>query len=71
MQTIYQQAKQIQQELVEIRRHIHQNPEVGTELPHTKDFVKARLTEYGYEPQDIANSSVVATINGGTGRQQL
>lgn len=71
MQTIYQQAKQIQQELVEIRRHIHQNPEVGTELPHTKDFVKARLTEYGYEPQDIANSSVVATINGAQGGKTI
>ncbi len=71
MQTIYQQAKQMQQELVEIRRHIHQNPEVGTELPQTRDFVAAKLREYGYEPQPVANSSVVATLQGAKGGKTL
>lgn len=64
MQEIYQQAREMQPELVAIRRKIHQNPEVGTELPHTRDFVKEKLREYGYEPQEIANSSVVAQIEG-------
>ena len=70
MREIYQQARQMQTELVEVRRKIHQNPEVGTELPRTRDLVKEKLREYGYNPQDIANSSVVAKIegrkNGGT-----
>lgn len=64
MQTIDQQAKQMQPELVAIRRQIHRNPEVGTALPRTREFVKAKLAEYGFEPQDIANSSVVASISG-------
>ena len=50
--------------MVEIRREIHRNAEVGTQLPHTKALVKEKLMAYGYEPRDIANSSVVATISG-------
>lgn len=49
---------------MEIRREIHRNAEVGTQLPHTKALVKEKLMAYGYEPRDIANSSVVATISG-------
>lgn len=64
MNEIYQQAKVLQPELVEIRREIHRNAEVGTQLPHTKALVKEKLMAYGYEPRDIANSSVVATISG-------
>ena len=64
MSEIYQQAKVLQPELVEIRREIHRNAEVGTQLPHTKALVKEKLMAYGYEPRDIANSSVVATISG-------
>lgn len=64
MNEIYQQAKALQPELLKIRREIHQNAEIGTQLPHTKAIVKERLIAYGYDPQDIANSSVVATISG-------
>lgn len=64
MNEIYQQAGLLQTELVKIRRAIHQNAEVGTQLPHTKAFVKEKLRSYGYEPQEIANSSITATING-------
>ena len=64
MSEIYQQAKVLQSELVEIRREIHRNAEVGTQLPHTKALVKEKLIAYGYEPRDIANSSIVATISG-------
>ena len=43
----------LQTELVDIRRHLHRNPEVGMELPATKDFVWQKLVEYGYEPQMV------------------
>lgn len=64
MNEIYEQAKLLQSELVEIRREIHQNAEVGTHLQYTKAFVKEKLIAYGYEPRDIANSSIVTTISG-------
>ena len=35
----------LQTELVDIRRHLHRNPEVGMELPATKDFVWQKLVE--------------------------
>ena len=68
MNEIYQQAKLLQSELVKVRREIHQNAEVGTQLPHTKALVKEKLIAYGYEPRDIANSSVVATNHAASGR---
>ena len=44
-------------------RHIlHQNAEVGQQLPRTKAFVKEKLIQYGYCPQELAHSSLTATI---------
>lgn len=57
-------AKNIQQELTEIRRTLHQNPEVGPCLPQTKAFVRKKLKEYGYEPKEICESGIVATVQG-------
>ncbi len=64
MNEIYHDAALLQPELVAIRRTLHRNAEVGTRLPYTKAFVKKRLISYGYEPHDIANSSITATISG-------
>ena len=59
-------AENIKQELIDIRRTIHQNPEVGRSLPKTKSFVTEKLKEYGYEPEEICESGIVATIKGGS-----
>lgn len=62
-------AQEIKQEILADRRTIHQHPEVGTHLPITKAYVIKRLTELGYEPQEVCDSGVVATITGkDTGR---
>ena len=55
----------MQQELVEIRRHLHQNPEVGMDLPATKKFVWQKLVEYGYEPQACGQMGITCTIGQG------
>lgn len=57
-------AKNMQQELTEIRRTIHRNPEVGACLPQTKAFVIKKLKEYGYEPEEICESGIVAVVKG-------
>ena len=36
--------------MVRDRRHLHQHPEVGMDLPETCSYVMARLTEMGYQP---------------------
>lgn len=64
MNEICRDAALLQPELVAIRRTLHRNAEVGIHLQRTKAFVKERLISYGYEPHDIANNSIVATISG-------
>lgn len=55
----------LQEELVAIRRHLHQNPEVGMELPATKKFVWDKLVEYGYEPQACGSMGITCTVGQG------
>lgn len=55
----------LQTELVEIRRHLHQNSEVGMDLPATKDFVWQKLVEYGYEPLACGKMGITCTIGQG------
>lgn len=64
MNYILESAKKIQDELVQIRREIHANPEVGDQLPVTKKYVMNILQQYGYEPTEICESGIVATITG-------
>ena len=64
MNDFLKEAKQIKEELIEYRRTIHRNPEVGSDLPKTKTFVLNKLREFGYEPKEICESGIVATIEG-------
>ena len=64
MSTIFEEAKKLQEELVAIRRTIHKCPEVGPSLPKTKAFVMDKLKEFGYEPQEICESGIVAVLEG-------
>lgn len=64
MNEIFEEARKLQDELTDIRRTIHKCPEVGTTLPKTKAFVMEKLWEYGYEPEEICESGIVATIEG-------
>ena len=64
MNEIMNQAKAIQEELITIRRKLHSHPEVGEVLPKTKAYVIEKLKEYGYEPKEICESGIVATIKG-------
>lgn len=64
MKEILESAKLIKDEIVDIRRHIHKNPEVGPYLPKTTSYVMNKLREFGYEPEEICESCVVATIQG-------
>ncbi|AHM57981.1 putative hydrolase YxeP (plasmid) [Peptoclostridium acidaminophilum DSM 3953] len=64
MKRIVEEAKQLQQELVEYRRVLHQNPEISMDLPVTTAFVKDELKKMGYDTQEICQSGVVATAGG-------
>ena len=64
MENFIKQAKLIKEDLLDYRRTIHSNPEVGDKLPKTKTFVMDKLREFGYEPIEICESGIVATIEG-------
>lgn len=53
-------------EALEIRRHLHQNPEVGLYLPNTKAFVREKLESYGYEVRECGEG--LTTIIGKPGK---
>ena len=46
------------------RRYLHQNAEVGFDLPITTKYVMDRLQEIGLEPKEICKSGVTALIEG-------
>lgn len=64
MKKLVDEAKNLQEELVGFRRVLHQNPEIGMDLPVTTAFVKGELEKMGYEPQEICQSGILATVGG-------
>jgi hippurate hydrolase len=54
------------QDVVAIRRHLHQIPELGLSEFKTSDFVAEKLIEMGYEiTRGIAKTGIVATLTNG------
>ena len=47
MNKFMEQANLIKDDIVEFRRTIHKNPEVGDKLPKTKAYVMDKLKEFG------------------------
>ncbi|WP_321378730.1 M20 aminoacylase family protein [Rhizobium sp.] len=54
------------QDVVALRRHLHQIPELGLSEFKTSDFVAGKLTEMGYEvTRGLAKTGIVATLRNG------
>jgi amidohydrolase len=71
---LVEDAHSIQDDLVELRRQIHRQPEVGLELPRTQERVLAALDDLPVScVAGTGLSSVVAVLRGGrsTGRSVL
>jgi amidohydrolase len=59
-------AAAVEPELLEWRRHLHQNPELGNREVETAKYIAARLKSFGLEPQTgVARTGVVAVMKGG------
>ena len=52
-------SEELFEETVENRRHLHQTPELGLELPETTAFIMEKLTEMGYDPKRCGGGVVV------------
>ncbi|MGJ8522336.1 Hippurate hydrolase [Carnimonas sp. R-84981] len=58
--------------LIELRRHLHQHPELGFEEFATSDLVAQRLEEWGYEVhRGLAGTGVVGQLKKGTGSRSI
>ncbi len=67
---IVREAKRLRPELVEIRRQLHRNPELGFEERQTARLIKTKLAGLGLRVTDgIAKTGVTALLTG-KGREQ-
>lgn len=64
MITFLKEANNIKQELITIRRDIHEHPELGFEEQRTSKFIKDFLDGEGIPYKSFAKTGVVATIKG-------
>nr|WP_234635047.1 M20 aminoacylase family protein [Allorhizobium ampelinum] len=59
-------------DVVEIRRYLHQHPELGLSEFHTSDYVAGKLEAMGYEvTRGLARTGIVATLRNGTSQRSL
>ena len=58
------EAKLIADEITNFRRELHKIPEIGLDLPKTRDFVTAKLDEWGVKYQTYQNHSGVVAVIG-------
>ena len=63
---MWEKCKGLQEELVSMRRELHQIPETGGDLPKTKAYIMGKLKELGIPfVENATDSGLVATIEGG------
>ena len=62
---MWEMCRELQPELIRIRRELHQIPEVGDVLPKTRAYVEDKLREYGIAfTENTHDSGLIAVING-------
>ena len=61
---ILARAKELQPELLDIRRDLHRHPETGFDLIYTKEKVRQELVNMGYEPTDCGKAGLVVLVGG-------
>lgn len=62
---------QLQTQMETDRQWLHKHAETGFDLLQTKEYVKTRLIQMGYQPAECGKSGLVATIGSGDGRTIL
>jgi amidohydrolase len=57
-------AKKYKKDIIAIRRHLHQHPELSFEEYQTSQFIQEKLTEWNIPYQVMANTGVVGLLKG-------
>ncbi|MGL4740139.1 MAG: M20 metallopeptidase family protein [Sarcina sp.] len=58
------EALDIKEELLKVRRYLHRNPELGMNEFHTSEYIKELLEDIGIQYYTSFNTGIVATITG-------
>lgn len=61
---LLEEAKKLKEELIEKRRYLHENAEIGFNLTKTLEFVESELISMGYEPIRCGKAGIVAVAGG-------
>jgi amidohydrolase len=60
------------EDVVQWRRHLHQNPELGFEEHDTSDFIARKLSEWGLSVRaGLAKTGVIGTLSRGSSRRTI
>ncbi|MCJ7855205.1 amidohydrolase [Lachnospiraceae bacterium NSJ-143] len=57
-------AKKYQDEIIAVRRHLHENPEISQQEFNTVKFICSKLTEYGIDYVEVEKGGVLGFIGG-------
>ena len=69
--SIYQEAKEMEQQLLTWREQIHHHPELGKKLPQTTALVKSVLDELGIPWEELIPCGIVGVIGKPEGKRIL
>lgn len=61
---IQQLSEQFHSEIIEIREHLHKNPELSFQEFKTADYIEEKLVSFGLQPKRMAKTGLVALIEG-------
>lgn len=62
-------AESLEIKIIEHRRFLHQNAEVGFKLNKTVEYIKSQLLKMGYECENIGKSGFICSV--GSGKQSV
>jgi hippurate hydrolase len=62
----------IEDELVALRRHLHEHPELGFEEHRTSDLVAQLLADWGWKARgDLGTTGVIGSLSVGHGQRAI
>ncbi|MEO6187532.1 MAG: M20 family metallopeptidase [Ginsengibacter sp.] len=61
---IHKLSEKYSQEFIDVRHHLHSNPELSFKEFETSKFVREKLESWGIESVTMANTGVVGTVKG-------
>lgn len=64
MNKFLKRAQELKPQMIAWRRQVHENPEIGMDLPKTVALVKEELVKMGYQPV-LCGGGVIAVLEGG------